>query len=63
MLYGKNPGRVVSKFHFSSFFKEAWFKAIKSETFIAGFRKMGVHPLDSSTISIPASISSLNMSK
>ena len=50
-----NPGRVVTKFQFSTLFKEAWFKAIKPETFISGFRKTGVYPLNPLAISVPAS--------
>ena len=47
---------------FFSLQRSLWFKTIKPETFVAGFRKTGVHPLDLSAISIPASIYSLNMS-
>ena len=50
-----NPGRVVTKFQFPTLFKEAWFKAIKPETFISGFRKTGVYPLNPLAISVPAS--------
>ena len=50
-----NPGRVVTKFQFSTLFKEAWFKAIKPETFISGFRKTSVYPLNPLAISVPAS--------
>ena len=32
-----NPGRVVTKFQFSSLFREALFKSIKPETVVAGF--------------------------
>ena len=49
-----NPGRVVTKFQFSSLFREAWFKSIKPETVVAGFRKAGVYPLNPNAISVPA---------
>lgn len=51
----ENPGRVVK---FSSLFKEAWVKAIKPETFIAGFRKAGVHPVNCNAISVVTAKSS-----
>ena len=48
-----NPGRVVTKYQFSSLFATAWYKAIRPETFISGFRKVGVCPFDSTAITAP----------
>ena len=56
----KNPGQVVTKFQFSPLFKEAWYKAIKPETFMAGFRKTGVHPFNPNAITVPAINSSFS---
>lgn len=42
----ENPGKVVTKFSFSSLFSQAWYKAIKPETIVAGFQKAGVCPFD-----------------
>ena len=49
----ENPGKVVTKFSFSSLFSQAWYKAIKPETIVAGFRKVGVCPFDNTAISLP----------
>ena len=49
-----NPGRVVTKFQFSALFKEAWLKAIKTETIVSGFRKTGVYPLNPNAVTVPA---------
>ena len=35
------------------FFAAAWYKAIRPETFISGFRKVGVCPFDSTAITAP----------
>ena len=48
-----NPGRVVTKFQFSSLFREAWVKAIKPESIISGFQKCGVYPFNPNAVSIP----------
>ena len=48
-----NPGRVVTKYQFSSLFAAAWYKAIRPQTFISGFRKVGVCPFDSTAITAP----------
>ena len=45
---------IVTKFQFSGLFKEAWFKSIKPETLVAGFRKAGVYPLNPSAVVVPA---------
>ena len=48
-----NPGKVVTKFSFSSLFSRAWYKAIKPETIVVGFGKVGICPCDRSAISLP----------
>jgi len=45
-----NPGRVVTKFQFSSLSSKAWFQTINPATLISGFRKVGVCPFDSTAI-------------
>ena len=47
-----NPGCVVTKLQFSQLFSQAWFKAIRPETIINGFRKTGVCPLSKHAIEI-----------
>ena len=46
----ENPGRIVTKFQFSSLFSTAWYKAIKPENLISGFRKCGICPFNSKAI-------------
>ena len=48
----KNPGSVVTKLQFNSLFSQAWYKAIRPETIISGFRKTGICPLDKDAIRI-----------
>ena len=48
-----NPGRVVTKYQFSSLFSAAWYKAIRPENIISGFRKVGIYPFNSSAIAVP----------
>ena len=48
-----NPGRVVTKYQFSSLFSTAWYKAARPETIVSGFRKVGVCPFDSTAIPVP----------
>lgn len=48
-----NPGRVVTKYQFSSLFSSAWFKTIRPANIVSGFRKVGICPFDSSAIAIP----------
>ena len=49
----ENPEKVVTKFSFFSLFSQAWYKAIKPETIVAGFRKVGVCPFDNTAIFLP----------
>ncbi len=47
-----NPGRIVTKYQFSSI-SIAWYKAIKPETIVSGFRKAG----NAQAITIPEDVS------
>ena len=49
----ENPGRVVTKYQFSSLFSKAWYKAIRPENLISGFRRVGVCPFNSEAITAP----------
>ena len=42
----KNPGKVVSRYQFSSLFSRAWFKAMTPHNIISGFSTTGVYPTD-----------------
>lgn len=61
----ENPGRVVTKYQFSSLFSTAWYKAIKPATLVAGFKKVGVCPFNSSAIAVcdPPSVTTLDVSE
>ena len=48
-----NPGRVVSRYDFSSLFAEAWCNAMTMKNIPAGFRVTGVYPFDSHAIKLP----------
>ena len=48
-----NPGRVITKYQFSSLFSTAWYKAVRPENIVSGFRKVGVCPFDSTAITVP----------
>ena len=41
-----NPGRVITKYQFSSLLSESWMKTMVPSTTISGFRKCGVFPFD-----------------
>ena len=45
-----NPGRVVTKFQFSSLFNAACFQTIIPTTIISGFQKVGVCPFNAGAI-------------
>lgn len=42
----KNPGKVVTKYNFSSLLSEAWTKTMIPSTLSAGFRKCGIYPFN-----------------
>ena len=46
----RNPGKVVNRLEFSSVFSQAWYKAMKMENIIAGFKVTGIYPLDPSIL-------------
>ena len=46
----ENPGKVVTKFQFTSLFAKAWYQTIKPETIVSGFRRVGVCPYNSDAI-------------
>ena len=45
-----HPGRVVTKFQFSSLFRQAWSKGLSIENICAGFKKTGVYPFNPQAI-------------
>lgn len=47
-----NPGSVVTKLQFSRLFSQAWYKAIRPETIINGFKKTGVCPFSNDAIEV-----------
>jgi len=42
----KNPGRVITKFQFSSLFAEAWSKGMSISNICSGFRHTGIYPFN-----------------
>ena len=55
----ENPGQVITKYQFSSLFSAAWYKTIKPETLVSGFRKVGVCPFNAEAIKASDPSSSL----
>ena len=55
-FFQKNPGKIITKFNFSSLFSEAWYAAVTPINIMVGFRKAGVYPFDPEavTLSTPA---------
>ena len=49
----KNPGKVISKYNFSSIFSEAWIQSMTPKNVLAGFRTTGVYPLNRDAIKLP----------
>ena len=49
-----NPGRVITKFNFNSFFSKAWLQSVMPAIIIAGFKSCGVYPFSSSAIKVPS---------
>ena len=50
----QNPGRVITRFQFSSLFSQAWGAAVSPANIIAGFRTCGIYPFNPSAISASA---------
>ena len=48
----KNPGKVVNPFVFSQLLHEAWTDAMTSLNIKAGFRTMGIYPLDQNAVTV-----------
>ena len=42
----RNPGRVITRYDFSSLFSQAWIESMTPKNTLAGFRVTGVHPLN-----------------
>ena len=42
----RNPGRVITRYDFSSLFSLAWIESTTPKNILAGFRVTGVHPLN-----------------
>ena len=57
-----NPGHVVTKYQFSALFSQAWYKAIKPENVISGFKKAGICPFNPKAIAAPPPLSSMDES-
>ena len=51
-FYQKNPGKVITKFNFSSLFSQAWYAAITPLNIMAGYRRAGVYPLNPEAVLI-----------
>ena len=45
-----NPGRVITKFHFSELFTQAWSNSMIISNIASGFRITGIYPLNPSVI-------------
>ena len=45
-----NPGKVINRLEFSGIFSRAWYKAMKMENIIAGFRVTGIYPLNADVL-------------
>ena len=55
-----NPGCVVSKFHFSSLFSQAWSKGMTISNIVSGFCSTGIYPLNCNVVlsKLPTSVES-----
>ena len=48
----ENPGKVVTKFQFSSLFTKVWFQLIQPQSIVSGFKKVGVCPYGAAAIKL-----------
>ena len=48
-----HPGRIITKFQFSSLFRNAWLKSMSVANITGGFRVTGVYPVDRNALSPP----------
>ena len=51
-FYQNNPGKIITKFNFSSLFSKAWYQAITPLNIMAGYRKAGVYPYNPKALAI-----------
>ena len=51
----RNPGRVVSKFQFSTLFSASWYRAMTVKNILAGFKVTGVYPFNPKAVIINSS--------
>lgn len=49
-FYCRNPGRVVSRFDFSTLFADAWKEAMSQKNILAGFKTTGICPFNRAKI-------------
>ena len=56
-FYQANPGRIITKFHFSRLFAEAWYKSVTPLNVMAGFRRAGVFPFNPKAITATSELS------
>lgn len=52
----KNPGRVVTRYDFSTLFAKAWYDSMTAPNIIAGFRTCGVCPFNRNAIPLSKSV-------
>jgi len=45
-FYTKNPGHVITRFHFSSLFANAWHQAMTAKDIVASYSTTGVYPFN-----------------
>ena len=45
-FYTHNPGRVVTRYDFSSLFSEAWKSSMSQKNVLGGFKTTGIYPFD-----------------
>jgi hypothetical protein len=45
-ILGKNPGKVITHYHFGTIFSKAWRRAMTPSNIMAGFKITGVYPVN-----------------
>lgn len=53
MYMTKNPGKVVTRYTFSSLFSEAWMKSMTVKNILSGFKVAGIYPFDRNAVRFP----------
>ena len=56
----EHPGRVVTKFQFSTLFSKAWGRSMTMANVTAGFRVTGIYPLNRNVLSLDTSVAKLS---